>query len=93
MQVQDDARALGAGRRERAPAERGHEVVGVHDARAGAADRGGDLLGGQPAAQQAGGGARAAELGAVALEQLDVLAEVLAREPGEVARRRAPRRR
>ena len=77
---------VGAGRRQRAPAEGGQEVVGVHDPRAGAADRVGDLLRAPPAAQEPrGGAARGRCVGAVALEELDLLAEVLAREPGEVA--------
>ncbi len=85
MQVQDDARALGAGRRQCPPPEGGQEVVGVDDPRAGASDRVGDLLGVAPAAQEPGGGTGAAVVGAVALEELHLLAEVLAREPGEVA--------
>ena len=84
MQVQDGAGAGLAGGGERAPAERRVEVVGVHDARAAAAHGVADLLRRQPAAQQAGRGARATELRAVAREQLRLLAEVLAHEPLEV---------
>ena len=57
----------------------------MDDPRAGASDRVGDLLGVAPAAQEPRGGTGAAVVGAVALEELDLLAEVLAREPGEVA--------
>ena len=84
MQVQDDAGAGLARGRERAPAERRVDVVGVHDARAGAAHRVRHLLGAEAAAQQPGGGAALRERGGVALEHLDVLAEVLADQPREV---------
>ncbi len=84
VEVQDRPRAGGAGGCERAPAERRVEVVGVDGAGARAADRVGDLLGAQAAAEQAGRGAGAPDPGAVAREQLGVLVEVLAHEPHEV---------
>ncbi len=84
VQVQDDARARGARRRQRAPAERRVDVVRVDDARAGAPHGRRDLVRVQPAAQHPRRRASAAERGGVALEQLDVLAQVLAHEPREV---------
>ena len=84
MQVQDDPGAGLAGGGQGAPAERRVDVVRVHDARAGAAHRLAHLLGPQAAAQQPGGGAALGERGGVALEDLDVLAEVLADQPREV---------
>ena len=84
MQVQDDAGAGLAGGGQRAPAERRVDVVGVDDPRAGAADRLPHLLGPEPAAQQPGGGAALGERGGVALEHLDVLAQVLADQPRQV---------
>ena len=84
MQVQDDAGAGLAGSREGAPAERRVDVVGVDDARAGAPDRLSHLLGPETAAQEPGGSAALGERGGVALEHLDVLAEVLADQPREV---------
>ena len=86
MQVQDDARAGRARGGERAPAERGVDVVGVHDAGAGAAHGGARRRSGaQPAAQhRRRGRAAAAERGRVALEHLGVLAQVLADQPREV---------
>ena len=56
----------------------------MDDPRPGAADRGGDVVGREPAAQQRHRGARAPQRGAVALEQLGLLAQVLAHEPQEV---------
>ena len=58
--------------------------MGVHDPRAGAAHRLPHLLGPEAAAQQPGGGAALGERGGVALEHLDVLAEVLTDQPREV---------
>ena len=84
VQVQDGLRPRRAGRGERAPAERRVEVVGVDDARAAAADGRRDVAGLQAAAEQAGGGAGAAERRAVARQQLRVLAELLAHEPQQV---------
>ena len=84
MEVHDDACAGRPRGRQCAPAEGGIDVVGVHDARARPANGGRDLLGRQSAAQHPGGRAPAAEHGRVALQQLDVLAEALARQPQEV---------
>ena len=84
MQVQHDARARLARRRQRAPAEGRVEVVGADRARARAAHRGGHVVGRQAAAQQGDRRARAPERRAVARQQLDLLAQVLAREPQEV---------
>ena len=93
VQVQDDPRPGLAGGRERAPAERRVDVVGVDHARPGQPDRPADVLGSDAAAQQRHRGARAAERRRVAIEQLRVLAEVLAHEPAAGPRRRAPPRR
>ena len=84
MEVQDDARAGLARRGESAPAERRVDVVGVHDARAGAAHRLPHLLGPEAAAQEPGRRAARRQRRGVALEHLDVLAEVLADQPREV---------
>ena len=84
MQVQDDARAGRARGGERPPAERRLQVVGVHDARAGGAHRGGDLLLAQTAAQQASRRPRGAQRGGVPREQLRVLAQPLAHERQQV---------
>ena len=87
MQVQHHPGAGVAGRGERAPAERRVHVVGVHHPRAGAPDRVRDLVGGEPAAQQAGRRPRPAELGRVPLQHLHVLAELLADQPREIVDR------
>ena len=87
MQVQDDAGAGLAGGGQSAPAKRRGNVMGVHDARAGSANRFPDLLRPQPAPQQTGGGADLREHARVALEDLGVLAEVLADQPREVINR------
>ena len=84
MQVQHDPGARRAGRGERAPAERRVDVVGVDDARAGPPHRGRDLPRLQAAREQARRGLGTADRGRVALEDLDLLAEVLADEPGEL---------
>ena len=84
MQVQHDARPRLPRRGQGAPAERGRQVVRAHGPRAGAADRGGHVVGREPAAQQRARRPRAPEHGRVALEQLDLLAEVLAHQPHEV---------
>ena len=85
MQVQDDARARRARRGQRAPAERRVEVVGVDDARAGAPHGGGDLVRvASPPRSRPRPRAPRPSAARVALEQLDLLAEVLAHEPGEV---------
>ena len=85
VQVQHDARARLARRRQRAPAERRVDVVGVDHPRAGAPHRVRDLL--RARARRAAArrrGAPVAEHGRVALEHLRVLAEVLADQPREV---------
>ena len=82
--MQHDAGAGLAGSGEGAPAERRVDVVGVHDPRSSAAHRLPHLLGPDAAAQQPGGGAAVGERGGVALEHLDVLAEVLTNQPREV---------
>ena len=84
MQVQHDARARRPRGGQRAPAEGRVDVVRADDARAGAAHGGGDVVGLQAAAQQRHGRARAPQRGAVALEQLDLLAQVLAQQPLQV---------
>ncbi len=84
MQVEHDARARRARRGERAPAQPGLDVVGVHDARAGALDRVGHLGGAEPAGEQPAGGVARGELRGLALEDLGVLAELLADQAGEV---------
>ena len=56
-------------------------------ARPRAAHRGGHVVGGEAAAQERHRRARAAQRGAVARQQLGLLAEVLAREPQEVVDR------
>ncbi len=84
VQVQHDPRAGGARRGERAPAERRLHVVRVHDARAGAANGSGDVVGCEPAAQQPERGARAAQRRRVALQHLRFLAELRADQPREV---------
>ena len=84
MEVQHDARPGLAGGGERAPAERRVDVVGVHDAGAGAAHGLADLLGGEPAPQQPLGRVALGERGGVALQHLDLLAEVLADQPRHV---------
>jgi hypothetical protein len=60
------------------------EVVGVDHARPRAAHGRGDVVGCQTAAQQAGRGACAAEQRRVALEQLDLAAQVLGHQPAQV---------
>ena len=87
MQVKDDARARRARRGQRTPAEGGQHVVGVDHARARAPDRGGDVVGVEPAAEQARRRPPAAERGGVAGDHLRVLAEPLADEPDEVVDR------
>ena len=61
MQVQDDAGARAARGGQGAPAERRVDVVGVHDAGAGAPHGGRDLGGSQATAEQARRRARATE--------------------------------
>ena len=56
----------------------------MNHARAGAPDCLRDLLRPQAAAQHPAGGARTAQRRRVAREHLDLLAEMLANEPGEV---------
>jgi hypothetical protein len=87
VQVQDDPRALSAGRGQRARAERRVEVVRVDDACARAPNRTHHRIGVVAAAQQMSCGRRGRGRPRVALEHLDRLAEVLAHEPGEVADR------
>ena len=84
MQVQDDARAGLAGGGQRAPAERGVHVVGVDDAGAAAPHRLPDRVRLEAAAQQPGRGARRAQRERVAHEDLGLLAELVAHQPGEV---------
>ena len=84
VQVQDHAGARLARRLERAPAEVGVHVVRVHDARAGAADRLGDVARPQAAGQQPRGRPRPREGAGVALEHLGRLAEVRRHQPGQV---------
>ena len=84
VQVGDHAGAGVARRGERAPAEGRVEVVGVDDPRPGAAHGARDLVGREAAAQHAGRRAAAAEQRRVALQQLGVLAEVLAHQPQQI---------
>ncbi len=84
MQVQDYARARGLRRLQRARTERRVDVVGVHDARLRALDRGGDLLGAKPAADEPERRVGTADRRRVALEHLDLLAQVLADQPREI---------
>ena len=74
------ARAAASARQPKA----GLTLWALTDARAGAAHRGGDVVGRQAAAQQRDRRARAPQRRAVALEQLGLLAEVLAQQPQEV---------
>ena len=87
VKVEDDAGARIARRRKRPPTECGVDVVGVEDSGAGAAHRFRHLLRCQPTAQQAVGCLEPAEAHRVVLEQLSLLAEVLADQPHEVAHR------
>ena len=63
VQVQHDARPRRARSGERAPAERGLQVVGVHDTRTAQPHRRGNLVGLEAAAQQPDRGAHAAQAG------------------------------
>ena len=74
--MQHDARARIARRRQRAPAERRLDVVRVHDARAGAPHRRGHLVRREAAAQQPERRPAAPERRRVALQDLDLLAEL-----------------
>ena len=85
VQVRDDARAGLARRRQRAPAEGGAEVVGVHDPRTRAPDRVRDLLRAKPPARHPERRAPAPEQGRIALEQLGILADLLAHEPQQIS--------
>jgi hypothetical protein len=78
VQVQDDLRAGVAGCGESARAERRVRVVGVDDAGTGAAHDVRDLPGVVAAAQEVTGRGHGRERPRVALEELDLLAEVLA---------------
>ncbi|HEX3874563.1 MAG TPA: hypothetical protein VHW26_10495, partial [Solirubrobacteraceae bacterium] len=69
---------------QRPPAERRVQVVRVNDPRAGPPDGPTDLLGIEPAAEHSRGGGRPAEPGRVAIEQLGVLAELVADQPEQV---------
>src|SRR5204863_5361755 len=80
VQVQHRACADVAGGVERARPEARVQVVRVDDARTRAPDRDGDVLGVEAAAQQPARGPCATELRGVALEQLGLLAELLAHE-------------
>ena len=84
VEVEHDTGARAPGRGERAPAERRVDVVRVDDAGAGAPHGGRDLVRVQAAREHPRRRLRAAERGRVALEDLGVLAEVLADEPREV---------
>jgi hypothetical protein len=84
VQVQDDARAGRARGGERAPAQRGLDVVGVHDARAGALDGVGDLGRAEPAEQQTARRVAPRERGRVALQDLGLLAQLAADQPRQV---------
>ena len=85
MQVQHDARAGRARRGERAPAERRLDVVGVHDARAGAlARRAPTSSGASPPRSSPSAARRAAERRRVALQHLGLLAQLGADQPREV---------
>jgi hypothetical protein len=87
VQVDDHPRAGRARRGERAPAERGQQVVRVDDPRAGPPDRRGDVVRLEPAAEHPDRRAAAAERRGVARQQLRVLTELLAHEPQEVVDR------
>ena len=87
VQVQHHPRSGLARRGEGAPAERGVEVVGVHDARTGAADRPRHLVGVEATAHEARGRARPADPGRIALQQLGILAQLVAHEPEEIVDR------
>jgi GT2 family glycosyltransferase len=84
VQVQHDAGAGGAGGGERAPAERGLEVVGVHDASAARAHGCGDFAWVEPALQQPARSAATGDLGGGSREQLGGLVQALAHEPDEI---------
>ena len=87
MQVQHDARAGCARGRQRAPAERGIEVVRVNDARAAQSDCLRHFVRRHAAAQQAECRVCTPESRGVPLQQLDRLAQVLAHEPHQLLHR------
>ena len=93
MQVQHDARAGGARRGERAPAEGRVEVVRVTTRAPVRRTAAATSSGASPPRSSADGRPRAPQRGAVALQQLGFLAELLAHQPQRGPRPRAPRRR
>ena len=84
VQMEDDPRASGARRRERAPTERRMHVVRVHHPCSGEPHRSRHVAGGQPAAEQAGRGVPATQRRRVPGQQLRGLAHVLAHEPQQI---------
>jgi hypothetical protein len=87
VKVQHDARAGLPGGGKRPPAERRLQVVGVHDSRAGAADRPRDLVGSQSAVQDPRGSDSGREPGGITLQGRDLLTELSTQNFSQLARR------